>query len=433
LSVPEPSRSLNYRRYLLALLTVVYAFNFLDRNVLAMVMQAIKLDLDLSDTQLGFMSGIAFALFYATLGIPIARWADRGNRIAIISFTTALWSAMVIFCGMANSFVQMLIARVGVAIGEAGCVPPAQSLIGDYYSRQERPRAMSIYMIGMPLSVVLGFAVAGWINEWYGWRVTFFAVGLPGILLTLVVMLSLHEPRNRGKTTIAAPSVGKTQESTWLVFSTLWRQPSYRHLLLGYTVVNLFSYGIAQWTPAFLIRTHHIETGELGSWYALIWGVGGAAGTYLGGYWASRHAVSNERLQLRVMAAVLLGFVPLYLGIYLTSSLYTAFALMMLSALIYCSMNGPLFAMLQELVAPRMRATSVAIVLFFSNLIGLGLGPMAVGVMSDVLAPLYGEDSLKVSLLMWTPGYLWAAYHLLRAGKSVQADIATVHSATAVT
>lgn len=421
-------RQENHRGYMLTILTVVYAFNFVDRNVLSLLMQAIKADLQLSDTQMGLLSGIAFAFFYSTLGIPIARWADYGNRISIISITTGVWSAMVICCGMATSFLQLLLARVGVAIGEAGCVPPAQSLIGDCYARSERTRAMSIYMLGAPLSVIIGFAFAGWLNEHFGWRMAFFVVGVPGLVLTLVVRFTLREPRLSQSRREPIPRGTFAFAGYVEAFRILWNQRAYRHLVVAFTVIYLFSFGVSQWVPAFLIRTFGIQTGELGLWYALIWGAGGLAGTYLGGHLATRHAADNERRQLTAMAAVLFAFVPLYLGIYLAPSTQLVFALMMVAALLFCAMFGPLYAMIQQVVAPNMRAMAVAIVLLSTNLIGMGLGPTAVGAVSDLLAPAWGNESLRMALVIWTPGYLWGAFHLLRARRYVQADIATAHA-----
>lgn len=409
---------------MLTTLTVVYAFNFMDRNALAILMQSIKMDLQLTDSQIGILTGIAFAFFYSTLGIPLARWADRGNRVSIISVTVALWSAMVIYSGLAATYVQMLLARIGVAVGEAGCVPPAQSLISDYYSRDERPRAMSHYMLGGPLSVISGLMVAGWINELYGWRMAFFAIGIPGVLLAIIVRFSLREPRLDNESMKAVAHEANTTPTYGKVFRVLWRQRAYRHLVAGFTLVYLFSFGISQWTPAFLIRTYHIDTGELGSWYALIWGGGGAAGTYFGGYFASRFAAKNEVLQLKAMAAVLFAFIPLYIGIYLSPNIYVVFALMLVGAFMYSCIFGPIFAMIQEIVAPDMRAMSVAILLLFANLVGMGLGPVIVGVVSDVLTPVFSSEALRYALLMWTPGYLWAIFHLIRAGRYVQAEIA---------
>lgn len=412
-----------YRSYMLAVLTAVYAFNFADRNLLNLLMEPIRVDLRLTDSQMGLVSGIAFALFYSTLGIPIARMADRGNRINIIAITTGLWSIMLLCCGFAANFMQLLLARVGVAVGEAGCVPPAQSLITDYYSRSERPMAMSSYMMAMPLSVIIGSALAGWINEWYGWRAAFLTVGIMGVFLALLARFTLREPRVAARLAEASPVPASEQTGYFQTFATLWRQRTYRHLVIGFTLIYLFSYGISQWGAAFLIRTHHIGTGELGSWYAVIWGVGGALGTFLGGYLSARFALDNERLQLKAMAWIMVAFVPIYLQIYMSNNLYVSLSLMMVGAIIYSALFGPLFATIQGVVAPDMRAMAVAVILLFSNLIGMGLGPLAVGLLSDLLRPAFEAESLRIAILIWIPGFLWAGFHLSTASRDVQTEL----------
>ena len=184
-----------YKNYLLILLTIVAAFNYVDRYVLSLMMEPIKQEFQLSDSQLGFLSGFAFALFYAVAGVPIARWADRGNRNIIVSITTGLWSVMLVLCGVVNNFTQLLLVRVGVAVGEAGCLPPAQSLIADYFDRSERPRAMAFYWLCSPLAIIIGYLGGGWLIEYVGWRFTFIVIGVPGILLALLVKFTLREPR----------------------------------------------------------------------------------------------------------------------------------------------------------------------------------------------------------------------------------------------
>src|SRR6187431_1078222 len=186
----------SYKHYLLAALTVILTFNYMDRVALGILLQDIKADLHLSDTQLGFLSGIAFALFYSVMGVPIARWADRGNRVTIITLTTALWSVAVALCGVATSFTQLLLTRVAVAVGEAGCIPPAFSLIADYFNRGERPRASAIYGLGAPLSTVIGYFFSGWLNDLYGWRVTFMLLGVPGLVLAALAWFTLRDPRH---------------------------------------------------------------------------------------------------------------------------------------------------------------------------------------------------------------------------------------------
>jgi MFS family permease len=425
-----------YKRYMLALLLIILAFNGVDGLALGLVLQNIKMDLHLSDTELGLLSGIAFALFYSFMGIPISRWADRGNRVVIIALTTALWSVMVSLCGLAGSFEQLLIMRIGVAVGEPGCIPPAHSLIADYFSRAERPWAISVYMQGGSLSVLIGYFMAGWLNEHYGWRQMFMMLGMPGLGLAAFAWFTLREPRRAKRLMIdgnspvgtfrvagAKNGLTPTPPSLKEVCVTLWRKRTFLHLVLCFAVASFFSFGILQWQPAFFIRSYGLKTGELGTWFALIYGLGGAIGTYLGGAWASRRAANNERLQLRAMAVSYAGFGVISALVYLASNRYLAFALMGLTAVGGALTAGPLFATIQSLVPPTMRATAIAIIYLFANLVGLGLGPLAVGALSDILRPLLGEESLRYALLSLCPGYFWAAWHLLRASKSVTRDI----------
>ncbi|ATE65790.1 hypothetical protein CMV14_16435 [Rhizorhabdus dicambivorans] len=274
---------LSYRHYLLGLLLVILAFNYVDRLALGLLLQDIKTDLALSDTQLGLLSGIAFAAFYAVMGIPIARWADRGDRVVIITITAALWSVMVALCGTATSFVQLVLIRVGVAIGEAGCIPPAHSLIADHFDRASRPRAVAIYMLGAPLALVIGNLGAGWLNELYGWRTTFILLGVPGLALAILAFLTLREPR-RGAVARAMSKTGAgTEPSMVAVLRVLWSSHAFRHLLVCFSVISFFGYGLLQWQPAFFMRSFGFQSGELGGWFALVWGGGGLVGTLAGG------------------------------------------------------------------------------------------------------------------------------------------------------
>jgi predicted MFS family arabinose efflux permease len=409
-----------YKRYLLSVLLVTLAFNYIDRLALGLLLQDIKVDLDLSDTQLGVLSGIAFALFYSMMGIPIARWADRGNRITILSVTMALWCAAVALCGLAANFVHLLLIRVGVAVGEAGCVPPAHSLIADYFTRAERPRAVAIYKLGTPLSMLVGFFLAGWLNQFYGWRMTFVLLGLPGLALAVLVKMTLREPRLFAPTA-AAQSAHTPALRT--VFAALWANTTFRHLVFCFSVVQFFGFGIGKWLPSFVIRTYGLQTGWLGTWFALIIGLGGLVGTWWGGELASRHATHNERLQLQVMAAAYPVIGLIWAGVFLAPNPYVAFALMGLATMTAALALGPLFATIQTLVPERMRAMSIAIVFLFANFIGLGLGPLAVGALSDAFRPWASEESLRHALLAMCPGYLWGAWHFWRASRTVAADL----------
>jgi MFS family permease len=417
-----------YRVYLLAVLTCILAFNYVDRWALGLLLQDIKADLGLSDTQLGLLTGIAFALFYSVVGLPIARWADRGNRIAIITITTSLWAAAVAACGLVTSFAQLLLIRIGVGVGESGCIPPAHSLIADHFTRAERPRASAIYMAGAPLSVVVGFFAAGWLNEFFGWRMTFMLLALPGLPLAALAWFTLKEPRK-----LAAPTPVAHASTTGLhtdpapsvrtVFVTLWMNRTFRHLLVCFALASFFGQGIAQWKPAFFIRSYGLQSGELGTWLAAIYAGGGLLGTWLGGELASRLAARNERLQLGFLAWVYAAFAVISACIYLAPNAYMAFAFLALSIIAYNMSNGPLFATLQTLVPERMRALSIATIYLFANLIGLGLGPLAAGAMSDAFRTWAGEESLRYALVALSPGYFWAGWHLWRASRTVRCDL----------
>jgi len=407
---------------MLGLLAAVMAHNYVDRTALGLMLQSIKGELNLTDSELGLLTGLAFALFYSLMGIPIARWADRGNRVLIITLATALWSAAVVLSGTARTFIQLLLIRVGVAVGEAGCLPPAHSLIADYFTRGERPRAVAIYMLGGPIGILLGYLLAGWMNEVLGWRQTFVLLGLPGILLAMLTGFTLQEPRRASRSRGMAAYL-QSQPGLLRTCITLWAQPTFRHLLLGLSVSGFFSYGILQWLPAFFIRTYGMRTGEVGSWLAAINGMGALLGTYLGGALAARYALRNERLQLQAMTVAFVVFVIFSAGVYLMPSAHLALGSLALAMIGVCVMNGPLYAIVQLVVPAPMRATAIALVLLFTNLIGMGLGPLTTGVMSDLFRPWAGEDSLRYALLALCPGYLWAAWHVWRASLTVAQDL----------
>lgn len=414
-----------YRQYLLIVLTVITAFSFVDRLALGILAQSIKGDLSLTDTELGLLGGITFALFYATMGLPIARWADHGNRVTIITVTTALWGVAVALCGAARSFIQLVLIRVAVGVGEAGCMPTTNSLIPDYFGRAERARANGIYALVNPLSLLIGYGIAGWVNQLYGWRITFVILGLPGTVLAVLAALTLREPRNA----LAPPAGPQRQDrvsqtvSLSQICMTLWGNVTFRHLAIVYIVLSFFNSGIFQWLPAFFIRSYGLQTGELGTWFAAIAGVGGFLGSYLGGELASRFAGNREPLQLKVMAAAVVGGTFLSAGIYLTHSYQVAFGLMAVYTFVGAAVNGPIFAIKQTIVSKDVQATAFALVFLFSNLIGAGLGPLAAGVLSDVLHPLLGAESLRYTLVALTPGYLWAACHLWWASQTVLHDV----------
>jgi len=413
-----------YRQYMLLLLMVVLTFNLLDRFVLALVIEPVKQEFQLSDSQIGLLTGLAFALFYAIAGIPIARWSDQGNRSTIVSITTGLWSVMVVLFGLVGNFTQLLLVRVGIAVGEAGCWPPANSLIADYFSRAERPKAMAMYSMAGPVAVVIGYFGGGWLVEYVGWRMTFIVMGIPGIFLAILVKLTLREPRLK--------TVRKTEEVVQPTFkqvlSTLGRQPTFRCIVIAFCTAYFFGAGIALWMPTFFMRSHGMEAGEVGTWFALTWGGCGFLGTYLGGFLASRYATGKEGMQMRGCALIFVACGLLYVMLYLVSNKYQAVALMAILAFMFALVNGPIFSSIQSLVNDRMRSMAIAVIFLLANLLGYGLGPLAAGALSDLLAPMYGQESLRYASLILAPGYLWVAFYYWKAGKTIENDIRLVES-----
>lgn len=412
-----------YKNYLLGILLLMGSVGIFERFVFALVLEPIKQDLQLSDSQLGLMTGIAFAAFYAIAGIPLARWADRGNRVTIAATAVGLVGLMVSLCGMVGSFFQLLLVRAGIAVGEAGTMPAAQSLIADYFDRSERPRAMAIYIMAYPISMIIGYLAGGWLVESFGWRQTFIMLGLPGILVALLVKFTLKEPRQLQQA--VADSTEPTPDMS-AVLKTLWEQRTFRHLFISFCVSYFFSMGTGQWLATFFIRSHGMGMAELGVWLALSWGVFGFIGGFLGGHWTTKYLARKEKLQMRLIAGQHALYGVLLLGVYLVPNKTVALSLLATGAFMISTVNGAVFAALQSLVNERMRAITVAIVFLFANLIGLGLGPFALGVASDLLTPRFGQESLRYALAFSCPGMLWVAFYYWQAAKTIEADIRAV-------
>lgn len=441
-------RKTAYRRYLLAVLLVVLALNLSDRLALGLALQNIKSELRLSDTQLGLLTGIAFTFFHAVMGVPIARWADRGNRVRIITLTLALCSVMVAITGKVANFVQLLGVRSAVAVGEAGCMPVANSLIADYFVRSERPRASGIYLTGGYLSVVIGYFLGGWFNQFYGWRVMFMLLGIPGLVLAVLVRGTLREPRldaAKGGGRNSEAKVGCTEAGAFRpgtpsspqlltdasgeapnlreVFAVLWSNRTFRHLVCFLSIGSLFGTGIGQWQATYFIRSYGLSTGQLGTWFAVVSGLMGFVGVNLGGILATRYAPNDEAAQFRAMAIISSVLALVWSGIYFAHNYYVSFCFMGLGTLGFAMFSGPIFGAVQSLVPTRMRAMAAATLTLFSNLIGGGVGPLVAGAMSDALHGAFGAESLRWALLALCPGYIWAGWYLWRASKTVSGDI----------
>ncbi|NWG46007.1 MAG: MFS transporter [Alphaproteobacteria bacterium] len=388
----------NYKWFALGILFMVYVFNFVDRQIFGILQQSIKEDLGLSDTQLGLLGGFAFALFYTTFGIPLAWLADRANRSKIIAVCLAVWSLMTILCGRANSFWTLALARIGVGVGEAGCSPPAHSMISDYFAPAQRGTALAIYSLGISVGVMFGYFAGGWINQLYDWRTAFLAVGLPGVVFAVFVLLFLREPP-RGMAEGRVEEIRATKAPTMLsVFKMLWGRRSFRWLSIAAALHAFVSYG-NQFIPPFFERSHGFETGPLSTWLGLITGIAGGLGIFLGGYFSDKLGAKDRRWMAWLPAWAMIIALPIGLAAYLVPNGNLALILLILPTILNYSYNAPTFAMTQGLVAPRMRAVAVAVLFFILNLIGLGLGPVFVGALSDALMPSLGQESMRWALV----------------------------------
>ena len=410
------------RNYALGVLVVVYTFNFIDRQILSILLEPIKQDLGLSDSALGMLTGFAFALFYATLGIPIARFADRSNRRNLIAWALAIWSAMTAVSGLAQNFWHLLLARIGVGVGEAGCSPPAHSMLADYFPTENRATALGIYSLGIPFGILFGFIAGGWLNEFFGWRVAFFIVGVPGLLLAILVRFTLREPP-RG---MAEGRVADEEQPTIMeTFRFLWSKRSFRHMAVGGGLTAFVGYGVITWVPSFLIRSYGMSTGDVGTYLGLILGIPGGIGIALGGYLADRFGARDTRWFLWIVSVALIASTPLFFGVYLSSTAFASLMFLILPILLGNFYQATTFSQTQGLVSLRMRSVAAAVLLFILNMIGLGAGPQAVGILSDILQPSYGDESLRYALLILSTVQIWAAYHYYQAGKSLKDDLVT--------
>lgn len=372
-------------RYALWLLLVIYTLNFMDRQIIAILAEPIKVELDLTDTQLGLLGGIAFAFFYTVLGIPIARLAERGNRVRIISIAVIVWSFFTAVCGMVQNFTQLLVARIGVGVGEAGCTPPAHSLIADYVPPERRASALAFYSTGVPIGAALGYVVGAYIAAHFGWRSAFLAVGLPGIAVGLLAWLTLKEPRQSAPPEIRSqPISGST--SFAMTLKVLLRQRSYVYGVMGAAAITFLGYGQTYFLPSFLTRVHEMELAERGLALALMTFIAGVSGTLIGGRIADHFASRDVRAYMIIPAIAVAAGIPFFLFAMQVSSATGAIVLVGMQTLLNCLWYGPIYAAIQGLVAPGNRATAVAVMLFVINLFGLGLGPSLVGFASDVLA-----------------------------------------------
>ncbi len=406
--------------YVLAVLVLVYTINFIDRNILSVLLQPIKEELQVSDTAMGFLTGFAFAVFYTFAGIPIARIADRGSRRTVMAVGVAFWSLMTAASGLAQNFVQLAIARIGVGVGEASATPAAHSLISDYFPPERRTRAIAIYNMGASLGILFGLLLGGLLAQTVGWRVAFAVVGLPGLLVAVLIRLTEAEPeRGTSEGLVDAGDPPGVRET----FRYLAALPSFRHIALAAGLYSMSAYGLLSWAPTFMRRVHELSYLEVGLKLGLVIGIGSAVGQLAGGILCDRLALRDRRWLVWIPALASIGLAPFYWMFVQAESPDLALLAYIPVNLMNAVFAAPTYALTQGLASLRMRALASAIILFALNLIGMGLGPTLVGVLNDVFEPARGVDAIRLSLLVMLVGNLWGAAHSLLAARTLRRDL----------
>lgn len=408
------------RWYVLAVLTLVYALNIADRFSISTLIEPIRQELQLTDAGVGFLTGVALALFYVTVGIPVAALADHANRRNILAVALALWSAMTAVCGLARDYVQLLLARFAVGIGEAGGTPPSTSLLADKFPPAQRPLALTIFALGASLGAWLGSSVAGTVAQRSGWRAAFLVLGIPGAIFAFIVWLTVREPR-RGQLDVRAAGAERSTLLVTLRFIAMQR--SARHLLLGGAVATFWSWGLMWWTPTFLQRSHHLTVGQAGELLGNMHLIAGTAGTVIAG-WLVGFRAGDPRYVARLLATVVaLATLPSILLFWVVSANVATGLLWVFVPAVYFYI-GPVLGLLQNVTPPDMRATTCAVLLFLANVANLVLAPQIIGWLSDWFARSFaaGPESLRWALLLLAPTGLWAAWHLWTSGVTIRAD-----------
>jgi predicted MFS family arabinose efflux permease len=401
-------------RLVLAMLLLVYSFNYLDRQILSILAQPVKASLHLTDGQLGMLGGIAFAALYSTLAIPLALLADRSSRSWVIALSLGVWSVFTALCGTAGSFAAMFAFRLGVGVGEAGGVAPSYALIGAAYPPERRARALSIYALGIPVGSALGALLGGTIAQTVEWRTAFLTVGIAGLVVSVPFKLLLRDPP---RTTPAAGQVPLGR-----VFAVLAAKPAFWLLSLGAAAGSIAGYGIGFWLPSLLMTCLHLGIGATGSFVGALVLIGGAAGILLGGQLADRLGATGRRWYALLPAICYVAGLPLYIAGVFAGSWQAALALFLLPTVLTYVWLGPALAAVQQLVGPEMRATASACFLLIVNLIGLGLGSWSIGALSDALRPDYGAEALRYAIAAVLLFYLLAGVLMALASRWLERD-----------
>jgi len=467
----------NYRNYILGTLLVVYIFNFIDRTIINILTEPIKETFGVEDWQMGLLGGPAFAILYTFVGIPIARFAEKKHRVWIIALSVALWSLMTVLCGFALSFIALFIFRIGVSIGEAGCSPPANSIIADYFIPEERSTAVSVYALGIPLGGMVAYVFGGYVVgsldgasvaalltswnwtwavnalDWQNieaWRVAFVVVGVPGLIVAMIVKMTIKEPP-RGYTD-PAHMQNKEQVGFKEVLKILGTKPAYWHVTMGVTIASFVNYGVGQFFVSFMIRTHELSIFDASVKVAMALAVMASIGTYMSGWLADKYAVRFPKALALIPMFALLAVIPLHVAGYMVDSLWVAVPLIMFGQMLLYTYLCPLYAVPGGVVDSRMRATAVAVTLFIVNLLGYGLGPPLIGGLSTILNSFFlsgldpaltleackatglslaqqascdtaNADGLQWSMIFFKCMYIWGVFHFYMASRTIQRDM----------
>jgi predicted MFS family arabinose efflux permease len=414
------------RWYVVGVLTLVYVFNFVDRQIISVLQEPMRADLAMSDTQLGLLQGMTFALFYVTMGIPLARWADVGVRRDVVALAVGTWSIMTALCGLAQNFTQLLVARVGVGIGEAGGSPPSHSIISDLFPPGSRSLPLAIYSSGITFGVFLAYVFGAWVSDHYGWRVVFIALGIPGVILALLVRFTVREPL-RGR--YDGVGADRAPPAVLVVVKLLATNKTFIHLSFAAALHAFVGYGVSAFLVSFYVRSYAIPIDQI-SIIALplgcIIGFGGAVGAFAGGYLGDRLSLRDVRWSMWLPGIANLLAVPFAAAAILSRDMNVSLMLYVIPLAFSYMYLGPTLATTHALVSPRMRALASAVLFFVINLIGLGLGPTLVGLLSDALIPSHGVESLRYALIVTVLFNMWSALHYYLASRHLRADLAHV-------
>lgn len=437
-AAPIAPATRGYRAWVLFILIAVYTFNFIDRQIIGILAIPIQAELGVSDAQLGIMRGVAFAIFYSTLGVPIAWLADRTNRVWIMTIALTLWSGMTMVCGAATSAAQLFFARMGVGVGEAGGVAPAYSIVADYFPPGERARALAVYSFGIPIGSAIGIVFGGVIATLLDWRAAFLIVGMCGVALAPIFRLTLREPKRGG---FDAPGASTEKASMREVAATLMRKPSFWTLSLGAACSSMMGYGLFAWLPAFFVRSYPEELVAAFAWapgwlfpqnagpllyaayfYGAVVLIGGLAGIWAGGALADKLGAKNKAAYAYVPGIAFLATTPFFIAGVLSPSLAVTFFILLIPTALGLAWLGPALSAFQHIVAPNMRATASASFLLVNNLVGIGLGDFILGAMSDGFKARFAEESLRYSILAGSGFYVLAAILFLISSRLLARD-----------